>query len=77
MFSPDPGIRVLLSDDLAVQHLEHPMRKVLQIDIMGDHDQSYFLSLVQLQQYVKNNVSVPGIQIPCRLIQEQNLRFIS
>ena len=76
MLSPDPGVRVLLSNDLAVQDLEHSMRKILQIDIMGDHDQSYFLCLVQFQQDIKDNVRVPRIQISCRLIQEQNLRFV-
>ena len=76
MFSPDPGICALLSNNLTIQHLEHPMGKVLQIDIMGDHDQSYFFSLVKFQQNVKNNVRVSRIQIPCRLIQEQNLWFV-
>ena len=70
---PDAGVDDLLADDLAVEHLEHPMRVVLHVDVVCHHHQGNLLPDVQPKQDIQDYESVAGVEVASWLVQKQHL----
>ena len=68
MLQPGARVNLLLSNDLAIENLEHPVRKILQVDIVSHHHQSDLLHFVEFQQNIQDYVGVASVKVTSGLI---------
>lgn len=66
-------VDAFLGDDLAVEYLEDSVGEVLEVDVVGDHDEGELFLLVEGEEDVEDGQGVAGVEVSGGLVEEQYL----
>src|SRR5215510_869818 len=71
-----PGRCIVVADDDPVAHFDESICKRNEFGIVSDENNRLLKPAIQLPEHVQNDCRILRIQAACRLVGEQNRRFV-